>query len=108
MLAPVFFFGFGLFFALPAIGWAVYHGVRDRSPAWVLVGSYGTVLLVLSVVQVRFAFPLSLVASVFTAIVFVHLVSVIGEFDPPAVEERPRFIGREVVQKDETGDRDGY
>jgi len=25
-----------------------------------------------------------------------------------AVEERPRFIGREVVQKDETGDRDGY
>jgi uncharacterized protein (TIGR02118 family) len=25
-----------------------------------------------------------------------------------AVEERPRFIGKEVVQKDETGDRDGY
>jgi uncharacterized protein (TIGR02118 family) len=25
-----------------------------------------------------------------------------------AVEDRPRFIGREVVQKDETGDRDGY
>jgi hypothetical protein len=25
-----------------------------------------------------------------------------------AVEKRPRFIGQEVVQKDETGDREGY
>jgi dolichyl-diphosphooligosaccharide--protein glycosyltransferase len=85
VVAPVFFFGFGLFFALPIVGWALYDGARSRSPTWYLFGCYGAVLLLLSVFQVRFAFHLSVVVTVGTAVAFVHLFSVIGESAPPAV-----------------------
>jgi len=85
VVAPLFFFGFGLFFALPVVGWALYYGADSRSPAWYLFGCYGAVFLLLSVVQVRFAFHLAVVSTVATAVAFVHFLSVVGEFDPPAV-----------------------
>ncbi|MFC7166914.1 STT3 domain-containing protein [Halospeciosus flavus] len=82
---PFFFFGLSLFFALPYFVWSLYLGWTENRPAWLLIGSYSSVLFVLALLQVRFAGQLALFTAVFGGLAVVHLLAVTGAAKRPAV-----------------------
>lgn len=82
---PFFFFGLTLFFALPYLAWSLYTGWMQGRPAWTLVGSYGSVFFIFSLLQVRFAGQLSLVTAPFVGLAFVHFAAITDTLEPPAI-----------------------
>ena len=82
---PFFFFGVSLFFAIPALVWGAWHGIKRSQPAWIAASTYGLVFFVLGVLRVRFASQLALVAAIFSALALVHLYSVVTERGRPGV-----------------------
>jgi dolichyl-diphosphooligosaccharide--protein glycosyltransferase len=80
-VGPLFFYGTALVFALPAGAWAFYAGLTR--PRWLLMASYGLVLFVLAVTQVRFAGELSLFVAVFSGFAFVYFLDVVDITEPP-------------------------
>ncbi|NHN48699.1 hypothetical protein G9464_14005 [Halostella sp. JP-L12] len=84
-LAPIFYFGFALFLALPYVAWGLWAAAsRDRFD-WLAACSYAAVLVVLGGMQVRFAGALAVVVAVFAGLGFVHLASVVDLARRPAV-----------------------
>ncbi|WP_135820701.1 STT3 domain-containing protein [Halostella litorea] len=76
-LAPIFYFGLALFLALPYAAWGGWAAVaRDRTE-WLAATAYVVVLLVLGVLQVRFAGALAVPVAVVGGLGFVHLASVV-------------------------------
>jgi dolichyl-diphosphooligosaccharide--protein glycosyltransferase len=82
-VGPIFFYGTALLFALPAGAWAFSYGL-DRA-RWLLTASYGLVLFVLAVTQVRFTGELALFVAVFAGFAFVYFLDVVDITDPPEV-----------------------
>lgn len=80
-VGPIFFYGTALLFALPAGFWAFY--VKFDEPRWLLTASYGLVLFVLAVTQVRFTGELSLFVAVFAGFAFVYYLDVFDITEPP-------------------------
>ncbi|MUV59463.1 hypothetical protein [Halobacterium sp. CBA1126] len=95
-VGPIFFYGTALLFALPAGAWAFYYGFHR--PRWLLAGSYGLVLFVLAVTQVRFTGELSLFVAVFAGFAFVYFLNVVDITDPPQVfaDRDPRETGVDI------------
>lgn len=82
-VGPIFLYGTALLFALPAGAWAFYAGTTR--PRWLLTASFGLVLFVLSIAQVRFTGELSLFVAVFAGFAFVYFLDVVDITDPPHV-----------------------
>jgi len=86
-LAPIFYFGLVLFLALPYVAWGVWAATaRDRGE-WLAAGAYFAVLLIIGVLQVRFAGALAVPVAVVAGLGFVHLASVVD------LARRPRAFG---------------
>ena len=95
---PIFFYGTALLFALPAGVWAFY--VKFDEPRWLLTASYGLVLFVLAVTQVRFTGELSLFVAVFAGFAFVYFLDVVDIADPPQLftDHDPRKANDRAVR----------
>jgi dolichyl-diphosphooligosaccharide--protein glycosyltransferase len=95
-LAPVFYFGFLLFLALPYVAWGAWAAGSRDSPKWAAASSFAALLLALGTLQVRFAGALAVPVAVFAGLGFVHLASVVD------LARRPACFAE---SDDETGQR---
>lgn len=91
LFAPVFQFGFGLFLALPFLGYATWDAYRDTVDGWVVPITYGWAFLLLSLVQVRFSGELALFVAIFGGFGFVRLAAWVDLADGPKL--RPEESG---------------
>jgi dolichyl-diphosphooligosaccharide--protein glycosyltransferase len=85
IIAPVLFFGFLLFLALPYAAWALWHAWTRANAGWLALAIYTGYFLLLALLQVRFAGELSVPLAVFAGLGFVHLASIIDVLPRPAV-----------------------
>lgn len=84
-LAPIFYFGFALFLAVPYVAWGLWAATARERFDWLAACSYASVLLALGGTQVRFAGALAVPVAVFAGLGFVHLASVVDLTRRPAV-----------------------
>lgn len=84
-LAPIFYFGFALFLAVPYVAWGLWAVATRERFDWLAACSYAVVLLVLGGMQVRFAGALAVAVAVFAGLGFVHLASAVDLARRPAV-----------------------
>ena len=84
-LAPIFYFGFALFLAVPYVAWGLWAAAARERFDWLAACSYASVLLALGGTQVRFAGALAVPVAVFAGLGFVHLASVVDLARRPAV-----------------------
>ncbi|AZH24798.1 STT3 domain-containing protein [Haloplanus aerogenes] len=75
IFGPAFLFGWVLFLALPYLGWLSFRAYRDHDSAILVPVVYGWFLLVLAVIQLRFAGELAIPIAVVAGVGFVHLAS---------------------------------
>jgi dolichyl-diphosphooligosaccharide--protein glycosyltransferase len=87
IVAPVLFFGFLLFLALPYAVWALWRAWETTNAGWLALAVYTGYFLLLALVQVRFAGELSVPLAVFAGLGFVHLGSIVDVLPRPAVLE---------------------
>jgi dolichyl-diphosphooligosaccharide--protein glycosyltransferase len=85
IIAPVLFFGFLLFLALPYAVWALWRAWETTNAGWLALALYTGYFLLLALVQVRFAGELSVPLAVFAGLGFVHLGSIVDVLPRPAV-----------------------
>ena len=85
IVAPVLFFGFLLFLALPYAVWALWRAWETTNAGWLALAVYTGYFLLLALVQVRFAGELSVPLAVFAGLGFVHLGSIVDVLPRPAV-----------------------
>jgi dolichyl-diphosphooligosaccharide--protein glycosyltransferase len=85
IVAPVLFFGFLLFLALPYAVWALWRAWETANAGWLALAVYTGYFLLLALVQVRFAGELSVPLAVFAGLGFVHLASIVDVLPRPAV-----------------------
>jgi len=75
IVAPLFWFGFVLFLALPYMGVIAWHIYKQNDFEWVALAVYSWYLLVLSVVQIRFSGALAIFTAIFGGLAFVRLAA---------------------------------
>jgi dolichyl-diphosphooligosaccharide--protein glycosyltransferase len=97
IIAPVLFFGLLLFLALPYVAWATWRAWTDTNAGWLALVVYTGYLLLLALVQVRFAGELSVPLAVFAGLGFVHLGSLVD------VLPRPTVLGARETQTGRRG-----
>lgn len=85
IVGPFFFFGLSLFFVLPYLPWGIFVGWSQNRSAWLLVSSYGAVLFVLALLQVRFAGQLAVFVATFGGLAIIHLAAITGVGERPSI-----------------------
>ncbi|MFC4357713.1 LamG-like jellyroll fold domain-containing protein [Halobium salinum] len=94
LIGPLFLFGLVFVLGLPYLLWATWRAWTDHAPEWAAMAVYGWFLLVLSVVQLRFAGELSVFVAVFAGVGFVHLASKLDVAAVPDVVQGGSNRGR--------------
>ncbi|MFC6723319.1 STT3 domain-containing protein [Halobium palmae] len=85
IIGPLFLFGLVFVLGLPYLLWATWRSYRTHAPEWAVQAVYGWYLLMLSIVQIRFAGELSAFMAVFAGVGFVHLASKLDVTTVPTV-----------------------
>jgi len=83
LLAPLIFVGLAFFLLPIGIPWGFWHAWQRDRPGWLLISTYASVLLILSLLEARFAGHLSVPTAIISAVGFVWLLSRILEFRSP-------------------------
>ncbi|MFB6076958.1 MAG: hypothetical protein ABEK12_02415, partial [Candidatus Nanohaloarchaea archaeon] len=85
-MGPIYHFGFVFYLAIPYAAWGIWSSLTEDQPITPVVPAvYGALFLVLSLIQFRFTFHLSLATAVLGGIGIVHLASQVDLTDPPNV-----------------------
>lgn len=86
IFAPVLFFGFVLFLAVPYMTWGAYRAY-EGSNEWLAATAYVWFFFVLSIIQIRFTGQLAMFAAPFAGLGFVHLAAKVDVARSPVVFE---------------------
>ncbi|MFC4407224.1 STT3 domain-containing protein [Haloarchaeobius iranensis] len=102
IVAPIFWFGFLLFLALPYLGWTTWRTARTGGRRWLVPCIYAWFFLILALIQVRFSGELGAFVALFAGLGFVHLASIVDITDsaPDVLTDSGRTLsGRMPVDR---------
>jgi len=97
IFGPMIQLGIGFYLGIAVLVWALWVAYRRYEPAWLLLGVYTSVLMVLAAIQVRFAAQFAIPLSVLGGVGFVYALSTIDLARRPLPFRSPDRVSSAVA-----------